>query len=73
MSKLSLYRVVREHTGDRPYAAGETRTAAPHEVVHLVPHVLDLIGDAPDEKAEGPLDNKAEGASPAVKTPRRRK
>ena len=73
MSKLMNYRVIREH-GD--FAEGDTRTAAPNDVAHLVPHNLELIGpaeDQPDEKAESEPENKAFIASPANKAASTRK
>jgi hypothetical protein len=42
MAQLQTYRVVREHIGDRAYKEGDTRTALPTDVGHLVPHVLVL-------------------------------
>ena len=72
MTKLTKYAVVREHLGDKLYVPGDERTAAPTEVSHLVPHVLEPIGeaDAPkaaedaadEEKAEPAPANKAEPA-----------
>lgn len=61
MTKLTDYAVVREHTGDKWYEPGDTRTANATEVAHLVPHVLEPIGDAEAPKAkEEPADEKAE-------------
>lgn len=78
MSTLKEYRVVRRHTGDKAYAVGDIREAREADVKHLVPHVLQPIGDAPEAPAEpegkaepAPL-NKAEVA-PANKAARRRK
>lgn len=76
MSKKNDYRVVREHEGDRFYSVGDTRTAIPSEVKHLIPHVLEEIGasseqdDKPitEEKAEPAPKNKAEGAAPSNKS-----
>ncbi len=64
-----IYRVVREHEGERLYLAGEERVARPSAVAHLVPKCLEEIGDAPaaDEKAEDAPANKAESAAPANK------
>lgn len=69
MAKLTEYRVLREHEGDKFYTPGETRTAQASDVKHLVPHVLERIGDAAEaeEKAEPAPANKAEGAAPANK------
>lgn len=71
MPKLNRYRVVREHYGDKSYAEGDIRDAAASDVAHLVPHVLELVGPAPDsepaEKAEADHQNKAEPAAPANK------
>jgi len=70
MSKLTKYRVVRPHEGDRSYAEGDMREAHAADVKHLVPTVLMPVG--PDDqvveaKAEPPLKNKAKGAAPANK------
>lgn len=69
MAKLTEYRVLREHEGDKFYTPGDTRTALASDVKHLIPHVLELIGDAAEveEKAEPAPANKAEGAAPANK------
>jgi len=69
MSKTERYTVVREHTGDKPYAENDTREAVPDEVAHLVPHVLQPIA----EKAERAPLNKAEDAAPADKATTGRK
>ena len=37
------YRVVRPHLGDKEYVEGDTRTADPRDVAHLVPQVLEPI------------------------------
>lgn len=63
MTQNQLYRVVREHVGDRPYAEGEVRISRPEDVAHLVPHVLEPLG----EKSETKPSNKAESAAPANK------
>lgn len=76
MSKINEYSVVRRHEGDRLYEEGDKRVADENEVKHLIPHVLELIGPAPDapepveaeEKAEPALENKAEGNAPENKT-----
>lgn len=63
MSKLTKYLVVRQHEGDRMYAEGDTRNAVADDVKHLVPHVLEPVGDAdeePAQKAEPAPLNKAE-------------
>jgi hypothetical protein len=87
MSKLTDYRVVRPHDGDRFYNDGDTRTARAEDVKHLVPHVLEEIGPSafggngdhavesaqPAEKAEQPPLNKAVPAAPANKAVRSRK
>lgn len=44
MSKLTDYRVLRQHDGDRFYNEGETRTARSDDVQHLIPKVLEEIG-----------------------------
>lgn len=64
------FKVIREHYGDKAYAAGDTRTADPNDVKHLVPHVLEPVKKAratDAEKAEPPSANKAEKASPKNK------
>jgi hypothetical protein len=81
MAKKQKYLVVREHVGDRPYTEGEERTALAADVKHLVPHVLELLGDADGEdeaegsgeKAEPAPSNKAEPAAPANKAATGRK
>lgn len=70
MSKLTKYLVVRQHEGDRLYAEGDTRVAMSDDVKHLVPHVLERVGDADDEpaaKAEPAPLNKAEVVVSATK------
>lgn len=47
------YIVKRAHLGDKPYSEGETRTAEPHAVRHLVERGI-LV-----EKAEPASKNKA--------------
>ena len=69
MSKLQKYRVLRDHDGDRFYTEGETRTADPAAVAHLVGKVLEPIKG----KAEPSPRNKAEGAAPANKASTGRK
>ncbi|MCJ8139509.1 hypothetical protein [Falsirhodobacter halotolerans] len=59
------YKVLRHHDGDRAYAPGDTRTAVPGDVAHLVGKVL---VEANLEK--GPVvplgtDGAAEGPDPA--------
>jgi len=63
MAKKTEYLVVREHEGDRFYAVGDTRIAAANEVKHLVPHVLEEVGDAADE-----VETEGETPSPKVIT-----
>lgn len=63
MAKLTKFRVIREHEGDRFYAVGDTRTAVAAEVKHLVPNVLEEVGPAETE-AETETD---EGESPSPK------
>jgi hypothetical protein len=77
MAKLMLYRVLREHQGEKPYVTGDDRIADPDAVSHLVPNVLEEVGPAPEEpapddanaeKAEGAsTETKSEGASPSNK------
>lgn len=64
MTKLTNYRVVREHLGDRLYVEGDTRTAVAAEVAHLVPQTLEPIGeaDAPKDEIETVTESKAEPA-----------
>lgn len=69
MDKLTTYRVVREHVGDKPYAEGDEREAVANEVAHLIPHVLVPI----EGKGEAAPLNKAEGAAPANKASTGRK
>lgn len=71
MAKLTRYRVLREHDGDRFYNTGETREARAADVAHLVGRVLEPLGEveAADDAEKGepaPL-NKAEDAAPANK------
>ena len=72
-NKLTRYRVLRDHDGDRSYTEGETRDAMSGDVAHLVGRVLEEIGPAPetepasDAKSEPAPMNKAEGAAPANK------
>ena len=67
MSKLNRYRVVRKHYGDKAYAVGDIRDAAPGEVAHLVPHVLELVGPAAfDGKGDHDGDGNTGGAAPAI-------
>jgi hypothetical protein len=75
MSKMTEYRVVRRHDGDRLYNVGDTRTALETEVKHLIPHVLEPIGPAPEPAAKAEPDhaNKAEGAAAANKAATGRK
>lgn len=66
MADKREYDVLREHEGDRFYKRGETRTARPDDVGHLVR--LGVLGE-PGEKADPPLANKVEPplANKAVK------
>lgn len=70
-NKLTRYRVLREHDGDRFYIEGDTRDAMSGDVAHLVGRVLEEIGPVPepasDAKSEPVPKNKAEGAAPANK------
>lgn len=66
MSKTKKFLVVREH-GE--FAEGTIREAVPSTVAHLIPHVLEPIG----QKAEPVLQNKAESAAPANKAATGRK
>jgi len=70
MPKMTEYRVLRAHDGDRWYGEGETRAAVEAEVKHLIPQTLEPIGpveDEVEEKAKPAPENKAE-AAPANKT-----
>lgn len=69
MTKMTDYRVMREHEGDKFYAPGDTRAAHASDVKHLVPHVLEEIIA---EKADRESDNKMEQA-PANKSGRKPK
>lgn len=59
---MTRYTVVRQHLGDRMYMPGDTRDAAQVDVTHLLANGI-LI----EEKAEKPVRNKAEQASPKNK------
>lgn len=82
MGQIMLWKVVREHEGDRKYVEGETREGSESDLGHLVPKVLELIGPKPADseqeaaKSETASEkNKAEGAAPAnkaAKAPRRK-
>ncbi|QCP88103.1 hypothetical protein EYE35_21015 [Cereibacter sphaeroides] len=48
---MQKYTVLRQHIGDRPYEVGDEREAAPADVAHLVPHVLEPAS-AEDGKAD---------------------
>lgn len=75
MEQKNVYRVVRDHDGDRNYVVGEQRVGTHQHLGHLVPKSLEFVGPAPAEKAEGaPANksepapsNKAKGAAPANK------
>lgn len=68
MAEQMLYRVLREHEGDKSYVTGDTRTADPAVVAHLIPNVLEAIGPAPAENApRPPRKTKSGGASPSTK------
>lgn len=73
MAKKQKYTVVREHGA---FAEGDERVAFAADVQHLIPHCLELIGDADEdeeaeetdgEKSEDEPLNKAEPAAPANK------
>lgn len=53
---MAKYKVIRAHVGDKPYKVGQTRTANPADVGHLIGKCLVEI----KEKAEPALKNKAE-------------
>ena len=57
------YIVTREHWGDKQYAVGDTRTARPADVAHLVGRCLELKAEKKaktlSNKAESPARNKA--------------
>jgi len=59
---MAAYRVLRHHDGDRAYAPGDTREAAPADVAHLV--ALGVLAPlaAAGAKAEPPLRDKADRA-----------
>lgn len=67
---MAEYKVLRRHDGDKEYHAGDTRTADPATVKHLVTlGVLELAGKAEAghvNKAESALLNKAEAAKEAA-------
>jgi hypothetical protein len=66
-SKLTRYRVLRDHQGDRDYAEGDVREANPAQVAHLIGRTLEPLGPASRGKADPAPKNKAEGAAPANK------
>ena len=52
---MKTYDVIRAHSGDKDYKVGDTRTAFPNEVAHLVGKCLvERVG-----KAAIPVKNKA--------------
>lgn len=55
-----IYTVKRHHIGDKPYAPGDEREAAPSDVQHLVANGV-LVAKAPKAKTKAakPLKNKA--------------
>jgi hypothetical protein len=65
MSKLMNYRVVREHVGDKPYAEGDTRTGRESDLGHLVPKLLEPIGEAKEPVDTTANDEGGEKAAPA--------
>lgn len=67
MSKVQQFKVVRRHTGDRDYEEGDVREGTAADFAHLIPNVLQPIG----EKAETAPENKAARA-PANKADTRR-
>lgn len=59
---MAKYKVLRRHDGEREYHEGDTRTAEPSDVKHLIDlGVLRLIKAEPasDNRAEPKLINKA--------------
>jgi len=66
-NKLTRYRVLREHDGDRFYREGETRDAVAGDVAHLIGRVLEEVGPVPAARVKIAPLNKAEGAAPANK------
>ena len=53
----TTYIVLRQHYGDKPYAAGDEREANPRDVAHLV-----SSGVLAEKKAKAKAKNKAEPA-----------
>jgi hypothetical protein len=54
------FKVLRQHTGDKFYAEGDTREVDEREVAHLVASgVLQKMGEPVKNKAEPVLKNKA--------------
>lgn len=71
MAQIQKFKVVRNHTGDRPYAEGDIREGTKADFAHLIPHVLQPLPDEA-EKAEPAVENKAEPAVANKAAPRRK-
>jgi hypothetical protein len=56
MPDIFHWRVIRPHDGDRWYNEGDVRKGTKHDLGHLAPKTLELIGPA----TEGPDDDQAE-------------
>ena len=52
------FRVLRQHTGDKPYAEGDTREADEGEVAHLIGTTLEKMAEKPANKAAPKSANK---------------
>ncbi|MBL1438343.1 MAG: hypothetical protein COB08_019365 [Rhodobacteraceae bacterium] len=64
---MTEYNVIRPHSGDKEYKVGDTRTARPIDVAHLVGRCLEekKAGEPDKGKAAKPADKKV--AKPADK------
>ena len=56
---MATFKVLRQHHGDKPYAAGDTREASEADVAHLV---ASGVLEPAKAKAEPAVQNKAEPA-----------
>lgn len=56
---MADYKVIRAHEGDKSYKVGDTRSANPNEVSHLVGTCLEKMADKPENKMAGKVKNKA--------------
>ena len=65
------YKVARPHIGDKDYAVGDTRTANPAEVAHLVANgvLIDANAVWPDEEDEEDEKTTPEAPAKAAESP----